>query len=86
MSTAPFLPNRGGLQGGTATADAMGCQERIAAKIRGKGADYVPGSAGPPQLVKKLEFELFSGGMYVGKNPFCRPSVLLWGARGATAG
>ena len=29
------------------------------------------------QLVKKLKFNIFSGGMYVGKNPFCHASVLM---------
>ena len=40
----------------------------------------------PRQLVKKLKFDIFSGDMCVGKNPFCHASVPLCGARGVTAG
>ncbi len=36
---------------------------------------YYWAAAWPRQLVKKLKFNLFSGGMYVGKNPFCHASV-----------
>ena len=34
-----------------------------------------PGDTPEPQLVKKPDSNLFSGGMYVGKKPFCRASV-----------
>ncbi len=38
------------------------------------------------QFVKKLKFNIFFKDMCLEKNPFCRPSVPLWGARRATAG
>ncbi len=33
-------------------------------------------------LVKKLNLNIFSGDMRVGKNPFCRPSAAFGGAQG----
>ncbi len=41
---------------------------------------------GPGQFVKKLNFNIFSKDMCLGKNSFCRTSVPQRGARRATAG
>ncbi len=63
---------------------------RFAPPLRRRGKTLLPRCArhlpqGGGQFVKKLKSTIFSGGMYVGKNTFCRPSVPRRGARRATA-
>ncbi len=56
----PVLPDLLFPEGATVTLDAMGCQREVAAKIRQKGADYVPTLKGNQGLLHedvKLWFE-----------------------------